>query len=132
LHTVNIVASYDLTKRWSFSGNFVFATGTPATFPTNRIEIQGYTIPHNADERRNNYRIPAYHRLDLSATLQVKEKPNRKWTGFWVFSVYNVYDHQNSFSVFFRQNADNPSNTEAVRYTIIGSVVPSVSFNFKF
>lgn len=132
LHTFNLVTSYDLNKRWSFSGNLVFATGTPATFPTNRIEIQGYTIPHNADERRNNYRIPAYHRLDLSATLQVKEKPNRKWQGYWVFSVYNVYDHQNAFSVFFRQNADNPTQTEAVRYTIIGSVIPSVSFNFKF
>ena len=132
LHNVSLVANYDLNKRLSFSGNFVFATGTPATFPTNRIEIQGYTIPHNTEEKRNNYRIPAYHRLDLSATLQLKKKEGRKWEGFWVFSVYNVYNRQNAFSIFFRQNTDNPVNTEAVRYTIIGTVIPAVSFNLKF
>jgi hypothetical protein len=132
LHNVSVVANYDLNKRLSFSANFVFATGTPATFPTNRIEIQGYTIPHNSEEKRNNYRIPAYHRLDLSATLQVKQKEGRKWEGFWVFSVYNVYNHQNPFSIYFRQNEDSPGTTEAVRYTIIGTVVPAVSFNFKF
>lgn len=132
LHNVSVVANYDVNKRLSFSANFVFATGTPATFPTNRIEIQGYTIPHNSEEKRNNYRIPAYHRLDLSATLQVKQKEGRKWEGFWVFSVYNVYNHQNPFSIYFRQNEDSPGTTEAVRYTIIGTVVPAVSFNFKF
>jgi hypothetical protein len=131
LHNVSLVANYDLNKRWSFSANFVFATGTPATFPTSRIEVQGYIIPQNADESRNNYRIPAYHRLDVSATMQLKKKERRKWEGFWVFSIYNVYDHQNAFSIFFRENADNPVNTEAVRYTIIGSLIPSVSFNFK-
>jgi len=132
LHNLSLVANYDFSKRWSFAANFVFATGTPATFPTNRIEIQGITIPHNSEEKRNNYRIPAYHRLDVSATLQVKKKPTRKWEGFWVFSVYNVYNHQNAFSIFFRQSEDNPVNTEAVRYTIIGSFIPAVSFNFKF
>jgi hypothetical protein len=132
LHNVNVVGSYDLTERWSLSANWVLATGTPATFPTNRIEVQGYVIPHNSEEKRNNYRIPAYHRLDLSATLQLRKKETRKWEGNWVFSIYNVYNHQNAFSVFFRQNPDDPTRTEAVRYTIIGTVVPSVAFNFKF
>ncbi len=132
LHNVNLVTSYDVRNRLTLSANFAFATGTPATFPTNRIEVQGYVIPHNSEERRNNYRIPAYHRLDISATLKLKKKENRKWEGSWVFSVYNVYNNQNAFSVFFRQNKDTPTITEAVRYTIIGAPIPGVSFNFKF
>jgi hypothetical protein len=132
LHNINLVSSYDLTERFSLSANFAFATGTPATFPTNRIEVQGYVIPHNSEERRNNYRIPAYHRLDISATLDLKKKEGRKWEGSWVFSVYNVYCHRNAFSVFFRQNPDNPVVTEAVRYTIVNYPIPGVSFNFKF
>jgi hypothetical protein len=132
LHNVNLVTSYDLRNRLTVSANFAFATGTPATFPTNRIEVQGYVIPHNSEERRNNYRIPAYHRLDLSVTLKLKKKEKRKWEGSWVFSVYNVYNNKNAFSVFFRQNKDYPTQTEAVRYTIIGAPIPGVSFNFKF
>lgn len=132
LHNMNVVANYGLTERLDVSATFTFATGTPATFPTNRIEVQGYIIPHNSDEARNNYRIPPYHRLDLSATLQLKKKEKRKWDGNFVFSVYNVYNRENPFSVFFRQNVDNPQLTEAVRYSIIGRVIPAVAFNFKF
>jgi len=132
LHNVNVISNYELTERFSLSANFVFATGTPATFPTNRIELQGYIIPHNSEDKRNNYRIPAYHRLDLSATLDLKKKEGRNWEGSWVFSLYNAYDHKNAFSVFFRQNENNPTVTEAVRYTIINYPIPGVSFNFKF
>lgn len=132
LHNLNLVPSYDISKRLTLSANFVFATGTPATFPTNRIEIQGFVVPHNSQEKRNNYRIPAYHRLDLSATLQAKSKEGRKWNYNWVFSVYNVYNRRNPFSIFFQANEDNPQVTEAIRYSIIGSFVPAVAFNFNF
>lgn len=132
LHNLNVVSSYDISKRWSVSANFVFATGTPATFPTNRIEIQGFIPPHNSEEKRNNYRITPYHRLDMSATMQARHKEGRKWDWNMVFSVYNVYNRRNAFSIFFQANKDNPRITEAIRYSIIGSVVPAVSFNFNF
>lgn len=129
-HNFVLFVNYDLTERWSFSSDFVYASGTPATFPTNRVEFQGYIIPHNVTEMRNNYRIPDYHRMDVSATL--KGKKREKYESYWVFSVYNVYNRRNPFSVFFRQDSNNRLITEAVRYSIIGSVVPAVSYNFKF
>lgn len=132
LHTLNIVSSYQVRPRLELSLNFVLATGTPATFPTNRIEVQGYVIPHNSQERRNNYRIPTYHRLDLSATYHFKKKENKKWESNLVVAIYNVYARKNPFSIFFQANKDNPSNTEAVKYSIIGTIVPSVSYNFNF
>ncbi len=136
-HNFSTTAFYQLSKRWDLSANFVFNTGTPTTFPTDRIEQQDYVIPHNSNESRNNVRIPAYHRLDLSATLNGKEKEGKRWNGDWVFSIYNVYNRRNPFSIFFRQNTIRPINsepitTEAVKFSVIGSFIPAVAYNFTF
>jgi hypothetical protein len=132
LHNLNVASVYTLKPRLDVSADFVFMTGTPATFPTSRFEVQGIIIPYNSYGARNNYRIPPYHRLDIAVTLRLKEKEGRKWTGYWVFSVYNVYSHANPFSVYFRQNPDVPNQTQAMQYSIIGRAIPAVSFNFKF
>lgn len=132
LHNLSVTAAYKATERWELSSNFIFNSGTPGTFPTNRVEIQGWIIPHNSEERRNNYRIPAYHRLDVSATLRKKQKAGRRFESYWVFSLYNVYGRKNPFSVFFQPNKDLPQNTEAIKYSIVGSIIPGISYNFKF
>lgn len=132
LHNLSIVPSYELNKKWSFAANFIYSSGTPATFPTNRYEIQGIVVAHNVDNRRNNYRIPDYHRLDLSATLVPEKNKNRNWKAEWVFSIYNVYGRRNPFSIYFEQNEDNPRQTDAIRYAVVGTAVPAVSYNFKF
>lgn len=129
-HVFNAVLNRSLGKRWSLSANWVFYSGTPATFPTSRMEIQGWQIPYNTENRRNNYRIAPYHRLDLAVTL--KGRPRKKWQGSWVFSFYNVYNRRNPYSVFFQQNPDSPVQTQAVRLSIIGTIVPAVTYNFSF
>jgi hypothetical protein len=131
-HNINAVAIYELNKRWSLSGNFVYGTGVATTFPNGRFEQGGIIVPINTDNSRNNYRVPAYHRLDLSATLNGKKKPGRKYESSWTFSLYNLYSRRNAFSVYFRQNEDNPKKTEVVRLSVFGSVIPSVTYNFKF
>ncbi len=138
LHNLSMTAFYDLNNRWSLSGTFVYNTGTPTTFATSRYEQQGYVVPHNSNDTRNNVRIPDYHRLDLSATLKGKpKKPGDRWVGDWVFSIYNVYSRRNPFSIFFRQTServlpDQPTSTEAIKLAVVGNFIPSVSYNFKF
>jgi len=136
-HSFSTTAFYELNKRWTFSANFVLNSGTPATFATSRIEQQGYVIPHIYNEKRNNVRIPVYHRMDIAATLKGKEKPNKKWNGEWVFSVYNVYNRRNPFSIFFREDRirtpqATPIKTNAIQFSVIGSLIPSVAYNFNF
>lgn len=131
-HNINTVLIYDLNKRWSFSANFVYQTGTPATFPTAKVEIQGYVIPYNTDNKRNNYRNASYNRLDIGVTYNFKKNEIKKRKQSLVLSVYNVYNRRNTFSTYFRNNPDYPVNTEAVRYSIIGSIVPSITYNLKF
>jgi len=131
-HNLSAVAIYDFADQWSASANFVLASGTPGTFPTNRYDIQGYIIPHNYENNRNNYRIPWYHRLDLSLTWDWDKGEDDSWDDELVLSIYNVYNRRNPFSIFFRENEDIRGQTEAVRLAIFGSIVPSITYNFKF
>lgn len=129
-HNLNLVITHELSKRASLSANWVYASGTPATFADSRLEFQDWDIPYNSTDKRNNYRLPAFHRLDMSFTL--KGKQLRRWKGEWVFSLYNVYGRRNAYTVYFRQNEDDPSKKEAVRLSIIGSIIPGITYNFKF
>ncbi len=140
-HNIKLSGFYDISKRWSVSSNFTFVSGTPTTFPTSRFIMQGILIPYNAADGRNNVRLPAYHRLDVSFRLEGKTiKRNgkeRKNSDYWVFGVYNAYARRNPFSIYFTQGTERvpqgtPINSEARQLSIIGTVIPSVSYNFKF
>ncbi len=140
-HNLKLSGFYDISKRWSASANFTFVSGTPATFPTSRYNVQGILIPYNAEDSRNNVRLPAYHRLDVSFRLEGKTVRRngspRKNSDYWVFGVYNLYGRRNPFSIYFTQGSErvavgSPINSEARQLAIIGTVIPSVSYNFKF
>ena len=140
LHNVKIAAFYDINERWSMSTDFVWVSGTPTTFPTSRFVVQDILIPYNSNGSRNNVRLPAYHRLDVSFRLEgkkVRRGKERKNTDYWVFSLYNVYARKNPFSIYFSQRDERvppgtPIGSRAVKLSIIGTVVPSVSYNFRF
>ncbi len=137
-HDITVVAQYKLNEKWKFGGNFAFMTGRPITYPDSRYVYEGIVVPNYTN--RNGARTPTYHRLDFSATLVPKQKDkvffffNRPdtWESSWTFSVYNAYGRRNPYSIFFRQNEDNPTQTEAVRLSIFGSVIPGITYNLKF
>jgi len=131
-HVLNTSVNYDITKRWNISANFVYLTGVPGTFPNSKVQVQGLNIPYNTDGIRNNYRITPYHRLDLGATYSFKKNEHRRYKQTLVFSIYNVYNRRNAFSIYFRTKSGEPLQTEAVRYSIIGTFVPAVTYNFNF
>jgi hypothetical protein len=127
-HNIYVTGSYKLNQKWSFGSIFTYQTGQPVTFPTAQYQYQGINVPVYSDRNQDN--LPAYHRIDVSATLNPTKNKGRKWQGEWVFSIYNLYGRQNAASINFRQNQDSGLN-EAVRLSIFG-IVPSVTYNFKF
>jgi hypothetical protein len=139
-HNLKVVAFYEINKRWSASANFAFMSGTPATFPTSGYYENGIYIPYNANNSRGNARIPAYNRLDISFRLEGKREKKghvRKNHDYWVFSLYNVYGRQNPFSIYFSQDDKRVPQGEVIQrqakqVAIIGSIVPSFSYNFNF
>lgn len=131
-HLINFVNTYDINKKWSVSLTFVFLSGTPATFPDSKFQLQGYNVPYNTTNQRNNYRITPYHRLDIGATWNIDAMKTKKFKNQLVFSIYNVYNRRNAYSIYFRTNPDNPNETQAVRFSVIGSIVPAITWNFNF
>lgn len=130
LHNLYVVMQYKLTDKWEASANFVYSSGTPTTFYSNQYNVQGYIVPDIGSNARNNVRNPDYHRLDVSATY-IKRK-SKKWEKSWVFSVYNAYNRRNPFSIYFATNYQAQNINQAIRYSVIGSFVPAVSYNFKW
>ncbi|MBK9933336.1 MAG: TonB-dependent receptor [Cytophagaceae bacterium] len=126
-HDFSIVGMYQLTPKWSLASNFIFYTGNAVTFPSGKYEVAGNTTFYYTE--RNGYRMPNYHRLDLSATY---EKPRKgKYQSSWNFSLYNAYGRENAYTITFEDNETDPTRTSAIQ-TSLFRWVPSVTYNFKF
>jgi hypothetical protein len=132
----NVYATYELNPRWTFGASFNYGTGRPITLPAGKFEFGNYN-PDVITER-NGYRLAAYNRLDLSATLKTRQRPDRKWKGEWVFSVFNVYNQQNPFTIYTRTKQDDDGNIigdgteKEARLVYLFPILPSVTYNFKF
>lgn len=128
LHDFSITAQYEFNKVWNFGANWVYQTGRATTYPTGYYLYDDLNVPIYTN--RNEDILPAYHHLDVSATLTPLKNKNKKWESQWVLGIYNVYARKNAASISFRQN-DETLNNEAVKLSIFG-IVPSVTYNFKF
>ncbi|MEP6749126.1 MAG: TonB-dependent receptor [Bacteroidota bacterium] len=126
-HDIAIVAMYQLNKKWSFSANWIFYTGDAVSFPSGKYTVGNEVYFYYTE--RNGYRMPSYHRLDVAATVQLKNK--KHWSSELALSLYNAYGRENAYTIQFRQNKDDPSKTEAVQ-TALFKYIPSISYNFKF
>jgi hypothetical protein len=71
-HDISITTNYDLNKRWNLNANFIYQTGQPITYPNAQYQFSGFSIPNF--ESRNSSRLPAYHRLDVSAVYSPKKR----------------------------------------------------------
>ncbi|HEY0029740.1 MAG TPA: TonB-dependent receptor [Bacteroidia bacterium] len=128
-HDASVVLSYDLNKKWTFATIFVYGTGNAITIPTSYYVIDGNITYDYSD--RNAYRMPAYHRLDVSATftpdrtkhlerrkkrvikrhhldenatdeeIKVPNKMFKNYESSWNFSVFNVYNRHNPYIIYF-------------------------------
>lgn len=126
-HDISVVGMYKINPKWMLSANWVYTTGNAVSYPSGKYRVDGRTVYYYSE--RNGYRMPAYHRLDLSATVQLKEK--KHFSSELSFGVYNAYNRNNAFIITFRDNKADPTKTEAVQTTLFGAV-PFISYNFKF
>lgn len=126
-HNVSIVLNYEISKRFDVSATWVYNTGQPVTYPYGKYTVDGVTYSIYNGER-NKGRYPDYHRLDLSATLKCRDK-HKNWKGEWNFSVYNAYGRKNTWAVIFLPDGENNIETQQIS---LFSIIPSLSYNFKF
>ena len=131
-HDLSVVAIYELNKKWKLSATFVYGSGNAATLPQRFYIVNG--VLSQEYSRINQYRLPAYHRLDVSAVLTPKKNEGRKYKTEWVFSIYNAYSRQNPYFIYFDQegSAYNGSLKVQAKQVSIFPIIPSVTWNFKF
>jgi hypothetical protein len=130
-HDVSLVLSYELNKRWTFGATWVYATGDLNTVPLAVYFINGQIV-YDYGNTINNYRIPAYHRLDIAATL--KGKSTKKYKSSWSFSVFNIYNRKNPYIIYFDDQSNYEKGTFKIQAKQISlfPILPSVTYNFSF
>ena len=128
-HEVKAVLNYKFTERYSFSGNFNYATGRPTTLPAGKYydsSNQKY-MPYYTD--RNTYRIPDYMRLDLAFNIE----PTHKLTSFlhtsFSIGVYNALARKNAYNVYYVTEGDE---IKGYKLSVFGTAIPYVSLNIRF
>ncbi len=131
-HDLSVVANYEATKKWKMGAVFVYGTGNAITLPERFYVINGVLTQEYS--RLNQYRMKAYHRLDLSATLTPTPKKKKKLSSYWVFSIYNVYSRLNPYFIYFDQTGSPLTGDLKVdaRQVSLFPILPAVTWNFKF
>jgi TonB dependent receptor/CarboxypepD_reg-like domain/TonB-dependent Receptor Plug Domain len=126
-HDISLVGIYQLTPKWSLASTWVYYTGNAVTFPSGKYNIDGSTILLYTE--RNGYRMPAYHRLDLSATYESQRKG--AYQSSWNIGLYNAYGRENAYQITFKDDPKDATRTQATQ-TSLFKWIPSVTYNFKF
>lgn len=138
-HDVSVVANYPLSKKWEASAVFVYGTGNALTLPVGRFT---YNLSYNTTENQpiftnidlydkiNDFRMPAYHRLDISFAYTRKPNTTRRYKSSWNFGLYNVYNRANPFFIYL--SADEDTQKVVGKKVYLFPIVPSVTWNVKF
>lgn len=127
-HDVSFLLDYKLNDKWNFSAVWVYSTGNAITIPNSFYIINGSIVVEYGEY--NGWRMPDYHRLDLSANWKVLDK--RKLKGTLNFSIYNAYSRKNAYMIsFVPEINDDVMQYKANKITIF-PILPSISFNLEF
>jgi len=133
-HNLVISANYHVSRRWRFSGTFVFNTGRPVTLPELKYTFQGNQLIWFSE--RNKYRLPDYHRLDIAISFDENLRLKKMWKGSWTLSVINVYGRNNTYSEYYAREDSriykSTGRTSFYKLYIIGTPLPTLTYNFVF
>ncbi|SDK85914.1 Outer membrane receptor proteins, mostly Fe transport [Catalinimonas alkaloidigena] len=127
-HNLALTTQYPLGQGWTWTTTFVFTSGRPTTFPDGQY-LLNQTVVFNYSQR-NLDRIPPYHRLDVALQKDTRRAPDQPRYSTWNLSVYNLYARKNPYSIYFTRY--NYAQTRAYRLSVLGTLIPSVTWNFHF
>ncbi|HOS57870.1 MAG TPA: TonB-dependent receptor plug domain-containing protein [Bacteroidales bacterium] len=134
-HDLAINLSYEIIRnKLTASAVWVYASGNTMTIPIGYYFFAGNLMVEYSE--RNAFRLPPYHRLDLSLNWTfVKTK---KFESSFNLSVYNVYNRQNPFFVFFETKSNvsqdfSQFDMQSKAYQMsLFPILPTISWNFSF
>ena len=125
-HAVILIANYKVNRRVNFSLNFNYSTGRPITFPVATYKLKGQPLLLYTD--RNQYRIPDYVRVDVSANFEGNHKVHKLIHSSWSFSIYNLLSRSNAYSVFYRSEE---GQIKGYKLSVFKSAIPTITYHFR-
>lgn len=137
-HDISLVGIYSPNERITFSGTWVYGTGNAITLPHAEFDSNEHKISHESwwySSRgidyglRNDFRMKAYHRLDLGIQFHKRKKWGERT---WEISVYNAYNRKNPFFYFLGRKGDMNYTETVLKQVTLFPIIPSVSYSFKF
>ncbi|PID93402.1 MAG: hypothetical protein CSA95_07965 [Bacteroidetes bacterium] len=136
-HDIGIAISHRVNETYDFGFVWVYGTGNAMTLGTQQYEgavPAGSFYYQNVwthYEHRNNYRMPAYHRLDFSVNYHKKKK---RGTATWSASIYNVYNRKNPFFLYqtYQDDIMGSSSHKVLKSISLFPIIPSISYSFNF
>ncbi len=126
-HNLAIITKLKLGGGWSFNADFVYTSGRPATYPDGNYAYNGTIVTNYS--KRNLDRLPAYHRLDAGFSYVSRRYSDQKKYSIWNISFYNLYMRKNAYSIYFQRNG---VLLQSYRLSVVGSIIPSVSWTYNF
>jgi Outer membrane receptor proteins, mostly Fe transport len=137
-HDLSVVANYKLNTKWNAAAVFVYGTGNALTMPTGRFV---YNVGYDTDDRQplftninqygkiNDYRMPAYHRMDIAFTYTPKPESTKRFKSSWVFSLYNIYNRANPYFIYL--DVDEETRNIQGKKVFLFPIIPGITWNFK-
>ncbi|HVM86723.1 MAG TPA: TonB-dependent receptor [Puia sp.] len=126
-HNVNFIGNYKFSHRFSVSLNMVYTTGRPLTLPIALYDIPGSQRVFYSE--RNQFRFPDYFRTDLSMNIEGNHKIKKFKHSSWTIGFYNLTARKNPYSIYF---VEENGEIKGYKLSIFGTVIPSITYNFKF
>jgi hypothetical protein len=140
-HDVSFVMTHKFSNRFDVGLTWVYGTGNAVTLPTQNIStpdipyVQNffYNSDYEYFGQRNNYRMPAYHRMDIGFNFHKQKKHGIRT---WNIGLYNVYSRQNPFFLFFDSTSEQEYNatgkSRKLTQLSLFPIIPSISYSYKF
>jgi len=125
-HVLNVVANYNINRRFSVGSNLVYMSGRPVTYPTSLYYIN--TVAFIDYYARNQFRIPDYFRMDLSFNIEGNLKADKFMHSTWSLNVYNLLGRNNPQSIYF---TPNEYFIKGYAFSVIGAPIFTISWNVK-
>lgn len=141
-HALHATAAIKLGERWKISFVWTYSTGTATTLPLNSYQFNQFNLlysdvppqfPFVLDVsnfgRKNDVRLPDYHRLDLEAQY---EWGQRRLNHQLTFGAYNVYNRFNPLYYALSQHPDESGQLKP-KYTEVAvmPLIPAIRYKLR-
>lgn len=133
---VSVVAMYRIDQQWQIGSTWSFRSGQALTMPTGIYYFPGVYSANSGREQLfldysglNNYRLPAYHKLDMSVSYETKYLEKKT---VLALSIYNVYNRSNAFARYLNfPHTSAMADPELKQFTLF-PFFPSFSIQMEF